>query len=201
MLSSYQVKILLMIKTSLTLLYFFRKKTTPVEQPLPPPASQLDAGLARVLSEALAPLLDPALAPHPATALAPPVMVLTKYSNYGLSPEALSIGVYKGAVAFTGAVSPRAAMFYITWFSEKKNRYIMSKFSDVSFLNGPRRPDIQQCRNMMKNVLDYGLNVDVRQTTIRNALAQLNLVLPHWKRSRSASSYHHRDTSDFVRCG
>ena len=90
------------------------------------------------------------------------------------------------AVAFTGAVSPRAAVFYIVWYSEKKNRYIMSKFSDVSFLNGPKRPDIQNCRNVMKNVLDYGVNV--RQVIIRNALADLSPTPLHWKKSRSASS-------------
>ncbi|MCJ1464048.1 hypothetical protein MMC07_002658 [Pseudocyphellaria aurata] len=90
------------------------------------------------------------------------------------------------AVAFTVAVSPRAAVFYIVWYSEDKKRYIMSKFSDVSFLNGPKRPDIQNCRNVMKNVLDYGVNV--RQVIIRNALADLSPPPLRWKKSRSASS-------------
>ena len=100
------------------------------------------------------------------------------------------------AVAFTGAVSPRAAVFYIVWYSERKNRYIMSKFSDVSFLNGPKRPDIQNCRNVMKNVLDYGVNV--RQVIIRNALADLNPTPPHWKKSRLASSITETPPTSFV---
>ena len=100
------------------------------------------------------------------------------------------------AVAFTGAVSTRAAVFYITWFSKEKNRHIMSKFSDVSFLNGPKRPDIQDCRNIMKNVLDYGVNE--RQVTIRKALAQLSPTPVHWKKSRSASSTTETSPTSFV---
>ncbi|KAL9040668.1 MAG: hypothetical protein Q9214_004393 [Letrouitia sp. 1 TL-2023] len=100
------------------------------------------------------------------------------------------------AVAFTGAVSPRTAVFYIVWYSEKKNRYIMSKFSDVSFLNGPKLPDIQNCRNVMNNVLDYGVNV--RQVIIRNALADLSPTPLHWKKSRSASSITETPPTSFV---
>ena len=90
------------------------------------------------------------------------------------------------AVAFTGAVSPRAAVFYILWYSQSEHRYIMSKFSNVSFMEGPKRPDIQECKNVIKNVLDYGL--DVRQPVIKKALAQLDPVPRHWKKSRSASA-------------
>ena len=88
------------------------------------------------------------------------------------------------AVAFTGAVSPRAAVFYITWWSEKRHRYIMSKFRSVSFMEGPERPDIQQCKNVIKNMLDYGLSV--RKSIIKKALVQLNPIPTYWKKSRSA---------------
>ena len=90
------------------------------------------------------------------------------------------------AVAFAGAVSPRAAVFYILWYSEDEQRYIMSKFSNVSFMEGPKRPDIQQCKDVIKNVLDYG--IEVRQPVIRKALAQLNPAPSYWKKSRSATS-------------
>ena len=90
------------------------------------------------------------------------------------------------AVAFAGAVSPRAAVFYILWYSEDEHRYIMSKFSNVSFMEGPKRPDIQQCKDIIRNMLDYGM--DVRQPVIRKALAQLNPVPSHWKKSRSATT-------------
>ena len=99
-------------------------------------------------------------------------------------------------VAFTVAVSPRAAVFYIVWFSKVKNRHIMSKFIDVSFLNGPKRPDIQNCRNVVKNVLEYGVNV--RQVIIRNALANLNPTPLHWKKSRLASSVTKTSSTSFV---
>ncbi|KAL8709386.1 MAG: hypothetical protein Q9220_005880 [cf. Caloplaca sp. 1 TL-2023] len=99
-------------------------------------------------------------------------------------------------VAFTRAISPRAAVFYVVWYSKKKSRFIMSKFSDISFLNGPKRPDIQNCRNVMKNVLDYGVNV--RQVIIRNALADLSPNPPHWKKSRSASSIAETPPTSFV---
>ena len=41
------------------------------------------------------------------------------------------------AVASTGAVSPRAAVFCVVWWSEKRHRYIMPKFRNVSFMEGP----------------------------------------------------------------
>lgn len=100
------------------------------------------------------------------------------------------------AVAFTGAISPRAAVFYILWYSEKKERYIMSKFRNVSFMEGPERPDIQQCKNVMKNMLDYGL--DVRQPIIKKALARLNPVPPYWKKSRPASAITETPPTSFV---
>ena len=55
-----------------------------------------------------------------------------------------------------------------------------------TFMEGPKRPDIQQCKDVIKNVLDYGM--DVRQPVIRKALAQLNPVPSHWEKSRSAAS-------------
>lgn len=87
-------------------------------------------------------------------------------------------------VAFTGAVSARAAVFYILWYSVTEQCHIMSKFCNVSFLEGLPRPDIQQCRNVIKSMIEYG--VDVRQLVVRKALVQLNPPPPHWKKSRAA---------------
>ena len=100
------------------------------------------------------------------------------------------------AVAFTGAVSPRAAVFYILWYSDKKGRYIMSKFRNVSFMEGPESPDIQRCKNVMKNILDYG--VEVRQPIIKKALAKLDPIPPHWKKSRPASTITETPPASFV---
>ena len=90
------------------------------------------------------------------------------------------------AVAFTAAVSSRMAMFFIVWYSEKKKRYVMSQFWTICFLNCPGRSDIQQCRDVIENVLDYGLNI--RQPIIKKALAKLHPIPGHWKMSRSAST-------------
>ena len=90
------------------------------------------------------------------------------------------------AVASTRAVSPRAAVFYILWYSEKDRCHFMSKFKNVSFMEGPDRPGIQQWRNVVKSMLDDG--VRVRQPVIRRALAQLNPIPSHWKKSRTAST-------------
>ena len=90
------------------------------------------------------------------------------------------------AVAFTGAVTPRAAVFYICWFSVENQCYYVSKFKSVSFLDGPEKPDVQECRNVTKSIIDYG--VVVRQAAIRKALARLQPVPPHWKKSRRANT-------------
>ena len=50
----------------------------------------------------------------------------------------------------------------------------------------------QQCKNVMKSMLDYG--VKVRQPAIRRALAQLNPVPSHWKKSRAASTVTETET-------
>ncbi|KAI9674972.1 MAG: hypothetical protein M1817_001378 [Caeruleum heppii] len=90
------------------------------------------------------------------------------------------------AVAFTAAVTPRIAVFYICWFSEQDQCHFMSMFKIVSFMNGPPKPDIQECRNINKSIIDYGNTL--RQATIRNALGRLNPIPPHWKKSRPATT-------------
>lgn len=100
------------------------------------------------------------------------------------------------AVAFTGAVLPRAAVLYIEWNSEKKKRCIISKCNDIPFLNGPKRPDVQNCRNLTKHVLDRGVNI--RQVTIRNALAELSPIPLHWEKSSLAISIIKTPSTSFI---
>lgn len=87
------------------------------------------------------------------------------------------------AVAFVGAVSPRLGVFYIVWYSDKKARYVMSMISIVSFMQGP---DIQRCRDLMNNVMEYAS--ETRLSAIKEALVQLDPVPACWKKSRPAST-------------
>ena len=87
------------------------------------------------------------------------------------------------AIAFVGAVSPRTGIFYAVWYSDTKNRYVMSKIRVVSFMDAS---DIQRCREIIKNILDYELGIPL--LAIREALAALESPPPHWKKSRSADS-------------
>ena len=90
------------------------------------------------------------------------------------------------AIAFTGAITPRSGVFYILWYSEEHGHHVMSKFKNVSFLEGPDNPDIQECRNVMKNMLDFGL--EIRRPIITEALGNLFPFPSHWKKGRPASA-------------
>ncbi|KAI4189120.1 MAG: hypothetical protein LQ348_003845 [Seirophora lacunosa] len=87
------------------------------------------------------------------------------------------------AVAFVVAISPRTGVFYAVWYSDEKNRYIMSKIRVVSFMESF---DIQRCRDIVQHIAEYGLGTPL--LAIRKALAELDPPPPHWKRARSASS-------------
>ena len=86
------------------------------------------------------------------------------------------------AIAFVGAVSPRMGVFYIVWYSDKQAHYVMSMIRIVSFMESSH---IQRCRDLMKNIEEYGLGE--RLGKVRKALAELNPVPPHWKKSRPTS--------------
>ncbi|KAL8652819.1 MAG: hypothetical protein Q9210_002456 [Variospora velana] len=87
------------------------------------------------------------------------------------------------AVAFVAAISPRTGVFYAVWYSDEKDRYIMSKIRVVSFMESF---DIQRCRELVQNITEYGLGTPLLD--IRKTLADLDPPPPHWKRARSASS-------------
>ncbi|KAL8834366.1 MAG: hypothetical protein Q9170_003776 [Blastenia crenularia] len=97
------------------------------------------------------------------------------------------------AVAFVAAISPRTGVFYAVWYSDKQNRYIMSKIRVVSFMEGS---DIQRCRELVENIVEYKLGTPL--LAIRQALAELDPPPPHWKRSRSASSVVGTPTASFA---
>ena len=87
------------------------------------------------------------------------------------------------AVAFVGAISPRTGVFYAVWYSDSEDRYVMSKISIVLFMEGS---DIQRCRELITNITEYELGTPLR--AIREALAELDPLPPHWKKSRSAGN-------------
>ncbi|KAL8846621.1 MAG: hypothetical protein Q9221_008301 [Calogaya cf. arnoldii] len=97
------------------------------------------------------------------------------------------------AVAFVAAISPRTGVFYAVWYSDEKNRYIMSKIRVVSFMESC---DIQRCRDLVQNIADYGLGTPL--LAVRDALAELDPPPPHWKRARSASSVIGTPTASFA---
>ncbi|KAI0804209.1 hypothetical protein GGR55DRAFT_681807 [Xylaria sp. FL0064] len=86
------------------------------------------------------------------------------------------------AVAFVGAISQRTSVFYVVWYSDKKDRYVMSKIKTISFME---TSDIQPCRNLVNNIIDYGSKE--RLPLIKEALAKLDPVPSHWKKSRLPS--------------
>lgn len=62
----------------------------------------------------------------------------------------------------------------------------MSKFKTIYFLDGLETPVIQLCSDIIENVLEHGL--EIRQLIIKRALAKLEPIPRHWKKSRSAST-------------
>ncbi|KAL7924079.1 hypothetical protein ACQKWADRAFT_19683 [Trichoderma austrokoningii] len=87
------------------------------------------------------------------------------------------------AIAITGALSPRLCVFYIAWFSTRRNCYIVSMFAYTVLME---KAGIQRCHEIVGNTIDYGM--DVRKPIIRDALARLNPIPRQWEMARSASS-------------
>lgn len=97
------------------------------------------------------------------------------------------------AVAFIAAISLRTGVFYAVWYSDEKNRYIISKIRVVSFIESS---DIQRCKDLVQNIADYGLGTPL--LAVRDTLAELDPPPPYWKRARSASSVIGTPTASFV---
>ncbi len=86
------------------------------------------------------------------------------------------------SVVFTATVSQREAVFHVHWFSPKDDKVYMSYLDSFAFM---KDLDIQGCRDLVKNILDYGL--EVRQPIIRDALKLLHPIPKRWKGARLAS--------------
>ncbi|KAI9707066.1 MAG: hypothetical protein M1836_000026 [Candelina mexicana] len=86
------------------------------------------------------------------------------------------------SVAFTSSVTQRTAVFHVTWWSEEERRIIMSYINDYSLM---KDSDIQGCRNIVNNILDYG--EDIRKPIFKKALGDLFPFPTNWKMSRSAT--------------
>ncbi|EJD08159.1 uncharacterized protein FOMMEDRAFT_131079 [Fomitiporia mediterranea MF3/22] len=70
----------------------------------------------------------------------------------------------------------------------------MSHIDSLTFM---KDSDIQRCCDLVKSILDYGLNI--RQPIVREVLGSLNPIPTHWKRGRTVSSVANTDelfTSD-----
>ena len=83
------------------------------------------------------------------------------------------------SVAFTSSLTQRTAVFHVAWYSEEERRIIMSYINDYSFM---KDSDIQGCRSIVKNILDYG--EDVRKPVVKKALGELFPFPTGWKVSR-----------------
>lgn len=86
-------------------------------------------------------------------------------------------------VAFSASATARQVVFYIHYYSPEQGAYFMSYVK--SFMTTDPQ-HIQECRNLVNNILDYGLGM--RQQNLRDCLDSL---FPHmdtkWKKSRRAS--------------
>lgn len=87
------------------------------------------------------------------------------------------------SVAFTSSMTQRTAVFHVAWYSEEERRIIMSYIDDYSFM---KDPDIQGCRNIINNILDYG--EDIRKPVVKKAFGDLFPFPTDWKISRPANT-------------
>ena len=86
-------------------------------------------------------------------------------------------------VAFSAAATARDVVFYIHYYSEQQKAYFMSYINSY-MTTDPRH--IQECRNLVNNILDFGLGM--RQGKLRKCLETLYPQIDtKWKKSRSAS--------------
>ena len=86
-------------------------------------------------------------------------------------------------VAFTGAVTHREVIFHVHYYSDEDAYCYMSYLGRFSTTDPG---DVQECHDLVKNILEYGLTT--RQMKIKNALAQLFPVPDQWKQTRPAST-------------
>ncbi len=87
------------------------------------------------------------------------------------------------SVVFTAAVSQRIVVFHVIWYSSENGSIYMSHIDTLAFM---KESDIQECSDLIKNIVDYGLKI--RQPIIRDALKALHPIPQQWKKARPANA-------------
>ena len=85
------------------------------------------------------------------------------------------------SIAFSVCVTHREAIFHVHFYCPEGDLHYMSWIATFESLRNP-----QGCSHMAEIILDLCLGA--RETTIRQALAQLVPFPKHWKTSRPASA-------------
>ena len=81
------------------------------------------------------------------------------------------------SIAFSACVTHREAIFHVHFYSPADDRFYMSWIATCESMR-----HVQRCNHIIQNIVDYGLGV--RQTKIRQALAQLIPFPKHWEMSQ-----------------
>ena len=87
------------------------------------------------------------------------------------------------AVSFSVAANARQLMFYVHYYSAEAETYVMSYMQSCT-ITDPE--DIQQCRNIVKNITEYGLGV--RLKTLQKCLQKVYPQTDQWSNKRPASA-------------
>ena len=86
-------------------------------------------------------------------------------------------------VSFSVAANARQVMFYVHYYSPEAETYVMSYMQSCT-ITDPE--DIQQCRNIVKNITEYGLGV--RLKTLKRCLRKVYPQTDQWSNKRPASA-------------
>lgn len=86
-------------------------------------------------------------------------------------------------VSFSCAANARQVVFYVHYYSPEVRAYCMSWVQSCTITNPE---DIQRCRDLVKNIRDYGLGV--RLKTLQKALENVYPQTDQWTKKRSSSA-------------
>ena len=86
-------------------------------------------------------------------------------------------------IAFSVAANTRHVVFYVHYYDKKIEKFVMS-YVQSCIITDPK--DVQKCRNMVKNITDFGLKV--RLKTLRNCLGKLYHQTGSWPNKHAASA-------------
>lgn len=97
--------------------------------------------------------------------------------------EPASISSPVDTVSFSVAANARHVIFYVHYYSPETETYVMS-YMQCCTITDPE--DIQQCRNIVKNITEYGLGV--RLKTLQKCLQKIYPQTNLWLNKRPASA-------------